>query len=117
MNIIKDLKGTFYDTTKALNISDNSTIHTLLRLIENYTDEKQVKDVLVELRELNDDYFRSDVQETINTLSKGLNICPICSNVLTPTIEYVSHNEIDGNFKEESLYYECEECGFNDKDN
>jgi len=56
------------------------------------------------------------VQETINNLSKGLNICPICGGVLTPTIEVISHPEIEGNFKEESLYYECEECGFDDRD-
>jgi len=111
------IKDDFYQKNNKQNVIENSIIHILLRLIENYTDEEQVEDVLIELRELNDDYFRDDVQETINVLSGKENICPICGGILIPSIEFISHPEIDGDFKEESFYYMCPECGFDDRDN
>lgn len=73
--------------------------------------------MLVELRELNDDYFRSDVQETINTLSSYKKLCPICGNELTVELVFEKHNELDGCPSEEFMHYVCSECNFTDDDN
>jgi len=117
MNIIKDLKGTFYQKNDLQNISESSTIHTLLRLIENNTDESKVEDTLFELRELNDRHFRNDVQETINTLSFEQKICPICGEKLKVELVLEKHNELEGSPSEEYMHYICENCNFTDDDN
>ena len=114
---ISEIKGTIYQQSNLQNITESSTIHTLLRLIENNTDENKVEDTLFELRELNDRHFRNDVQEIINNLSKNSRTCPICGGKLIPTLHFEPHNELEGCPKEESMYYSCNECGFDDRDN
>lgn len=114
---MENIKGTFYDTNELQNITNSSIIHTLLRVIENNTDENKVEDVLFELRELNDRYFRNDLQEAINNLSFEQKFCPICGSKLKVEIVLEKHNELEGCPSEEYMHYVCEECNFTDDDN
>ena len=108
------MKETFY---RAVN---SFTIRNLLRVIKNYTDEKYIEDVLVELRELKDDSYQQDeFQEVINVMSKESGVCPICSSKLTYKVEKEIHNELsfdDPHRIEEIAFMWCSECGFEDKE-
>lgn len=101
------MKETFY---RAVN---SFTIKNLLRIIKNYTDEKYIEDVLVELRELKDDsYQEGEFQEVIEALSKEAKVCPICGNGLVEKVVTEAHTYLDDIPKEQFLSYFCEDCGF-----
>jgi uncharacterized protein with PIN domain len=97
--------------------SAKKTIFKLLSTIKLHYDENELKEILAELREIKDCYdVQCMIDEVLEELSSELNICPECGSKLVPSIHIERHTEIDGDFKEEFLYYECEECGFSEQD-
>lgn len=90
----------------------------MLRLIKNYTDERYIEDVLIELRELKDDSFQQDdFMEVIKSMSNEAKICPICGGQLKE-VEYAEiHYELETHPKEYFVKYICEECSFDDSEN
>ena len=109
------IKETFYRAVNAY------TIRNLLRVIKNYTDEKYIEDVLVELRELKDDSYQQDeFQEVISVMSKEKKLCTICGYKLIYKTDKIIHTELptdDPNRYEGMIFLYCEECGFDDLDN
>jgi len=111
------MKTNFYETLALQNKVANKTITELLRIIRNYYGEKQVDDVLAELRELKDNtYNQNEIREVIESLSNDVGICPECGGNFKYQCDYEFHSELDGNPNdiEKLEYLQCENCGYKD---